>query len=112
MTGKEKLPIAIFNGVVATCNGLYRVSDISIDDARNLLQNNEIISAVGHADTAEIMSEIFGIDIPFNRIQFVQQVGQKAVIFKLNVRPVEGVILSKQEILEIGFTFKLMEKLE
>jgi hypothetical protein len=47
-----------------------------------------------------------------NRIEFRQQVGQKAIALKLNHRPPEGQILNKQQIEEIGFTLKLIERLE
>lgn len=109
---KEKHLIAIFNGVVATTNGLYRISDISVEDAKRLVSENEVISAIGHEATAEIISELFGIKIAMNRIQFKQKVGQKAIIFKLNIRPAEGVIFNRQEVEKIGYSFKLMERLE
>lgn len=110
---KDKgLPIALFNGVVATTNGLYKISDISIDDAKERIQNNSILSAIGHEATAKIMSEIFEIHIEMNRIQFEQKVGQKAIVFKLNKRPPEGVVLNREEVEQIGYGFKLMERIE
>ncbi|KJF27663.1 hypothetical protein TZ02_07175 [Clostridium aceticum] len=111
MTESKKLPIALFNGTVATTNGLYKVSDISIDEAKALIKEYGHISAIGHEATAELMSEILGVKIEMNRIQFQQQVGQKAVILKLNIRPAEGIILTREEVEEVGYTFKLMERL-
>lgn len=109
---KEAMKVGIFNGTVATTNGVYRISDISSEDAKNLLNKNGFISAIGHKSTAEAISDSFGMDIPMNRIDFKQEVGQKAVVFKLNKRPIEGSILDRQEIEEIGYSFKLMERLE
>lgn len=108
----ETYPIAVFNGPVVTTTGLYRVSNISVEDAKELLRNNPVISAVGHKASAEIISEVLDADVPMNRIQFSQQKGQKAIIFKLNTRPPEGVILNRAEIEAIGFTFRLMERIE
>jgi len=50
--------------------------------------------------------------IPMNRIQFHKEIGQIAVVFKLNERPPEGDILNRQEMERIGYSFKIMERLE
>ena len=71
-------PIALFNGTVATTNGLYEISDIDTDTARELLQTYGFISAIGHEATATIMRELLEQPIMMNRIQFHQEVGQIA----------------------------------
>jgi len=109
---KSSLPVALFNGTVATTNGLYKISDIDVCSAKRLVEENVHISAIGHEATAEIMSDLFGMEISFNRIQFKQEVNQKAIVFKLNERPIEGAVLSKGEVEKIGYTLKLMERLE
>jgi hypothetical protein len=106
------MKVGIFNGTIATTNGIYKISDIDIEDAKKLLCENGFISAIGHEATAEAVSDEFNMDIPMNRINFIQEVGQKAIVFKLNERPAEGCILSRDEIEAIGYSFKLMERLE
>lgn len=106
------MKVGIFNGTVATTNGLYRVSDLSVDDAKRILDKHGYISAIGHESTAKIISELMELDIPMNRINFAQEVGQKAVVFKLNRRPKEGSILSREQVEKVGYSFKLMERLE
>lgn len=108
----NNLPIAIFNGTVATTNGVYRVCDIDIDKATKLVKEYAVISAIGHESTAEIMTEILDEEIIFNRIQFEQDVSQLAIVFKLNERPIEGLVLTRDEIEKIGYSLKLMERLE
>jgi len=108
----NKLSIAFLNGTVATTNGIYRISDIDFETARRLVKESPYISAIGHEGTAEIMTELLGVEIAFNRIQFEQKVNQIAIVFKLNKRPIEGVILSRQEVIEVGYSLKLMERLE
>lgn len=105
------LPIVLFNGTVATTNGLYSIKDIDVSEARKYTKQYGTISAIGHEATAEIMSELMGEHIPMNRIQFQQEVGQIAIVFKLNERPPEGVILNKEEIKRIGYSLKIMERL-
>ncbi len=108
----EFMKVGIFNGTVATTNGVYKISDIRIEDAKKLICENGFISAIGHNSTAEAISDSFNMKIPMSRINFKQQVGQKAVVFKLNKRPPEGSILCREEIEQIGYSFKLMERLE
>lgn len=109
---RKKLPIALFNGTVATTNGLYKISDITMEEAKKLIEEYGFVSAIGHEATAEVMSELFGVVIEMNRIQFLQEIHQKAVVLKLNVRPPEGTVLNREEIEKIGYTFKLMERLQ
>ena len=104
--------VGIFNGTVATTNGLYRVSDISIEEAKFLIAKKGYVSAIGHESTAKIISNLIGLNVEKNRINFVQMVGQKAVVFKLNRRPEEGVVLTKEQVEQVGYSFKLMERLE
>ena len=106
------MKIGIFNGTVATTNGVYKISDISVEDSKKLICKNGFISAIGHKSTAEAISDTFNMNIPMNRINFKQEVRQKAIVFKLNRRPPEGSILCREEIERIGYSFKLMERLE
>lgn len=106
------MKVGIFNGTVATTNGLYRVSDLTVSEAKEILSENGYVSAIGHESTAKIISELMEMDIPMNRINFMQMVGQKAVVFKLNRRPKEGSVLSREQVEEVGYSFKLMERLE
>ncbi|MEA5083321.1 MAG: DUF1874 domain-containing protein [Lachnospiraceae bacterium] len=66
----------------------------------------------GHEATAEIMSDLLEANIPLNRIQFHQQVKQIAIVFKLNERPPEGVLLNRKEIESIGYSLKIMERFQ
>ena len=106
---KKPLPIAILNTTILTTDGDFTLKTISLDQAKELIQNREILSAVGHESTAQILTELLEVDVPLNRIQFKQQSGQKALCFKLNGRPQEGTILTAEEIEKIGYEFKLLQ---
>lgn len=112
MIKDTNLPIALFNGTVATTNGIYSIQNIDIETARKYVEQNSFISAIGHEATAQIMSELLGKEIPMNRIQFHQQVGQIAIVFKLNTRPPEGNILNIDQLNKIGYSLKIMKRLE
>ena len=106
---KKPLPIAILNTTILTADGDFTLQAISLDEAKQLIKDKEILSAVGHESTAQILTELLEVDVPLNRIQFKQQSGQKALCFKLNGRPQEGTILTAEEIEKIGYEFKLLE---
>jgi uncharacterized protein yddF len=106
---KKTLPIAILNTTILTADGDFTLKIISLDEAKQLIQDKETLSAVGHESTAQILTELLETEVPLNRIQFKQQSGQKALCFKLNGRPQEGAILTAEEIEKIGYEFKLLQ---
>jgi len=77
---------------------------ISVQEACKLLANG-FVSAVGHHSTAEIMSMVLGISVPYNRVQVYLEPGDEAVCFVLKARPPEGRVLSREELQQIGFYF-------
>lgn len=104
------MKLALLNTTIATVDGVFEVKTITLDEAIKMAQNNSenIVSAIGHESTAQIMTELLGVNVPVNRIQFSQEVGQVALVFKLKGRAPEGVILNREEIEKIGFEFKTM----
>jgi hypothetical protein len=60
---------------------------------------------VGHQSTAEIMSQVLGIPVPYNRVQVFLEPGDQAICFILKARPPEGRVLSREEIEQIGYYF-------
>uniref|UniRef100_UPI0033900486 STIV orfB116 family protein n=1 Tax=Enterocloster aldenensis TaxID=358742 RepID=UPI0033900486 len=93
--------LALLNTSILTAAGNYIVTDNAVN----------LDSAIGHASTAEIMTTLLEADIPVNRQMFTQDVGQRALVFKLSGRPEEGKILTTEEIEAIGYKFQLLERL-
>ena len=102
------MKLAILNTSILTVTGTFELKDITLQEAQQLVKDNEILSAVGHQSTADILTTLLDTEIPMNRIQFAQETGQKALVFKLNGRPEEGKILTAEEIHQIGFKFQLL----
>lgn len=96
-----------------TTDGMYSLQTFSLEAARWLCKDNQgnILSAIDHQSTAEIMSALLEFEVQVNRIQFKQQVGQDALVFKLRGSPPEGKILTIAEMHEIGFDFQLMTRI-
>ena len=106
--------LALLNTSILTTAGAYELTDITLDLARKIAADNagNLDSAIGHQSTAEIMTTLLGVDVPVNRQMFSQEVGQQALVFKLNGRPQEGKILTTDEIEEIGYKFQLLTRVK
>ena len=105
------MKLAVLNTSILTTEGTFTLKDITLEEAKNLVTENKILSAVGHQSTADILTTLLETEIPMNRIQFAQETGQKALVFKLNGRPEEGKILTAEEIAAIGYKFQLLTKI-
>ena len=108
----ELLPVVLFNGPVVTTTGQYRVRELDVEEAQRLVRLYGWVSAVGHEAAAAVFSRVLGLEVPMNRVQYRQRVGQLAIALTLRERPPEGQVLSVEEMLQIGFSLLLMERLE
>lgn len=109
---KFSKPLAILNTSILTSEGAYEICDISLEDAKEFVIMNEgnLLSAIGHQSTADVLSRLLDVKIEKNRINFEQEEGQKAIVFKLNGRIEEGQILTVEDIERIGYKFQFLEK--
>ncbi|MCE1185876.1 MAG: YddF family protein [Rhodocyclales bacterium] len=95
-----------------TSVGLFRADELALDEARMLVLERGFESAIGHTPTAQILSGLLGIECAMRRIEFRQQVGQLALVFRLTRRLEEGQVLATREEIEaVGFSFMLIERL-
>jgi len=89
---------------------IIKIKKIDVDQARQLVIQNQFISAIGHDSTAKLLSMLLNIDIPINRIQIQMNSGDIGLHFTLKKRLDEGqVIKNVHELEEIGFDL-LMSK--
>lgn len=101
--------VAILNTSILTQFGAFTYRQVDIDAARQAVEG-EILSAVGHDATAEILSTLLGRAIPVNRIKYEQPIGEPALVFKLRGRIPEGKILTVEEIEAIGYDFGILDR--
>ena len=104
--------IGILNTAIATADGDYTLRTISLPEARELVAANDIDSAVGHDATASLLTSLLGVEIPMSRQFFSQERGQEALVFKLNGRPAPGVELDLAGLEEVGFTLKVLTRID
>jgi len=98
---------AVLNTSILTSFGEYRYTEVSLEDAREMVKRG-VESYVGHQSTCDILKTLLGVNIPMNRAQYSQKVGDIALVFKLNGRPEEGKILTASEIEAIGYKFGML----
>lgn len=103
------MALALLNCPILTKDGKYELRETSLDEAMSWASQG-VTSYIGHASTAEILSTLLGIEVPVNRAEFRQDVGQFALVFALKARQPEGVVLSKDDIARIGYTLKILER--
>jgi hypothetical protein len=114
--------IVILNTTILTADGRYEMKTLGgINDAKQLCgqydptawigdnyEEPEILSAIGHESTAQIVSQLLGFEVPVNRINYTFQAGDVCLCFKLKGRPEEGKILTREQIEEIGYEWKVI----
>lgn len=110
ITESPNKKVTLLNCAIITAEGSYSLKKTSLEEVKKLIENVEIQSAIGHQATAEILTELLKTNVPMNRIQYEQQSGETAIVFKLKSRIPEGKILTREEIEQIGYEFCILEK--
>jgi hypothetical protein len=93
--------------IPAGSDGTWQVKTISNDRAIQQIKDG-FTSAVGHDSTAELMASLLGVNVPVNRISVKPQPGDILLCFRLKNRAPEGVILSRQQLEELGYEWVIM----
>ncbi len=101
--------IYVLNAPVITSYGFYRFTFIEPDDAKEILSAG-FTSAVGHESTAKLMSQMIGVNIPFNRITIHMKAGDKAIALWLLDRPGEAQVYSMEDLAAVNCELGLLER--
>jgi hypothetical protein len=84
-------------------NVTVKLQKITVEEAKALLASQPFVSAVGHEGTAQLLSRLLGVQIPFNRINVFMKPGDVGIHFFLRERLPEGKVLSETELLKLSF---------
>ena len=106
------MKITLLNTSILTAYGTFDFQPVSLRQAKELVTGAEIVSAIGHAATADILSDLLGIRVTPNRIEFTQSVDDIALVFKLKTRIPEGKVLNRAEIEAVGYEFGILRRLK
>jgi hypothetical protein len=88
-----------------------KIRKATVEEVRQLLSHG-FISAIGHQATADLLTTLIGIEIPYNRVTIKAKPGDKLVHFVLRERIPEGKILTLEELQRLPFDFAVTEVLE
>jgi len=107
--------LTFLNAAIITAHGAFEYRKLSLKEAREIVaefcnSNRKVSSAIGHAATAELMTMLLKFPVPQNRIDFIQTTDDAALVFKLKKRAPEGVVLTREELEEIGYEFGLLTR--
>lgn len=103
--------LVLLNAPVLTSFGTFEFVPVSVEEARKIIREAEQVeSAIGHAATAEVLTDLLDYEVETNRIEFFQTVNDTALIFRLKKRIGEGRVLDRAEIEKIGYEFGVLTK--
>jgi len=80
---------------------------IDLETAKKIVREMPFTSAVGHEATAKVLSELLGVEIPYNRITVRMKEGDAGLHFVLRTRLPEGKVLSEEELRQLDFDLVL-----
>jgi Domain of unknown function (DUF1874) len=106
------MKITLLNTSILTTYGTFDFRLVSLAEVNELVKSSDVVSAIGHAATADVLSDLLGIEVKPNRIEFAQGVDDVAIIFKLKSRILEGKVLNRTEIEEIGYELGILRRLK
>ena len=111
------MKVYALNTPIITAEGLFRYRKAGRAQCFSLISTAQeggvFTSAIGHPATAEVLSNLLGVEIPHNRAPITMAKGDCAVVFKLKKRLPEGVVLkTRQEIEEAGYELGILEMLD
>jgi len=88
-----------------------RIRKTFVEEVRQLLSQG-FVSAVGHEATSILLTQLIGVEVPYNRITVKLKPGDVCVHFVLKERIPEGKVLSYEELQKLQFDLAISEVLE
>ena len=82
---------------------------VTVEEAKAILSSQSFTSAVGHEGTAQLLSKLLGVHIPYNRQTIYMQPGDQCLHFFLSTRLPEGRVLSEDELKTLDYWLVLSE---
>jgi len=91
---------------------MVKIRKATVEEVRQLLSRYGFISAIGHQATADLLTSLLGIEVPFNRVTIKAKPGDILVHYVLKERIPEGRVLTLDELKLLQFDLAISEVLE
>ena len=103
--------IYIINSPVITSFGSYDYKPTDVLAISQLLSDQPFTSAVGHEETATLLTRLLGLTVPFNRITVKQEDGDIFVVIKPKTRLEINKVYSDIHVENIRYKLVLLNRL-
>ncbi len=101
MSGKVYLTNTFSLNMLKPKKGELDFEPIPFDEAKKILDTQEVVSYISHQSTAQVLKELLQKEIEFNRQNLVLEDGDAVLVFQIKKRPQEGQIFTEEELKEI-----------
>jgi len=83
------------------------IKQVDAEEARRIFEDavvkgKEVVSAVGHESSAQLMSELLGREVPARRVQVALEDGDEAIVLQIAQRLPEGKVLTYKELQQLS----------
>lgn len=103
--------MTLMNVTMATPPGRYSIEPCSLDDARALVLQTDVQSAIENGVMAAALTDLLEHKVSVDRTHQTLQPGDQALCFRFKGRPREHIRLSLKDIEAIGYEFFLLRRL-
>ncbi|EWG06438.1 MAG: hypothetical protein ASUL_09524 [Candidatus Aramenus sulfurataquae] len=113
MSTPSKVYLLTTPGIFSSARELWvRYKEISPEEAKKIIEGRQVINAVSHPATVQLLSKVLGISLQPSRITVDMQPGDLAIAIKVQGRlPESGKELTEEELKSIGYKLYLLQVL-
>ncbi len=82
---------------------------VSLADAKFFLEDGELYSIIGHKATADLLTAKLGVEIKYNRENYIKKKDDRIIVCLPNRRLDEGQVLTQEELQKTDVKFWLVQ---
>lgn len=102
----------VYNVPVLTAYGLFSFSKITVEEAVTFLRTPGWVSAISHSGTAQLLTQLSGVQVSLNRISTHMEPGDEALVFRLVQRQREGFELTLEAVRALPHEYGLLKRVQ